>query len=109
MLFRTVEQVGDPEPSYSRYVGFGVMHGFGARLAMFDRHGWQQRAVHRPPNWYSPICIEAFRLWHLMHKRYKPRACRPVDGGPMSRLVRRKLSHLEACAYNVASTHQRAC
>ena len=45
----------------------------------------------------------------LMHKCYKPRACRPVDDVPMSRSVRRKLSHLGACTYNVGSTHQHAC
>ena len=62
-----------------------------------------------PPHSYSPLCIEAFNLWRLMHKRYKPRACRPVDDVPMSRSVRRKLSHLGACKYNVGSTHQHAC
>ena len=61
------------------------------------------------PHWYSLLFIEAFNLWHLMHKRYKPRACRPVDYVPMSRSVRSKLSHLGACSYNVGSTHQRAC
>ena len=100
---------GGPELSYSGYVGFGVMQGLGARLAMFNRHGWQKRVVHHPPHWYSPLCIEAFNLWRLMHKRYKPRACRPIDDVPMSRLVRRKRSHLGACTYNVGSTHQRAC
>ena len=85
MLFRTTEQVGDPELSYSGYVGVGVMQGLGARLAMFERHGWQKRVVHHPPHWYSPLCIEAFNLWRLMHKRYKPRACHPVDDVPMSR------------------------
>ena len=49
MLFRTTEQVGNLELSYNGYVGFGVMQGLGACLAMFDRHGWQKRVVHHPP------------------------------------------------------------
>ena len=44
-----------------------------------------------------------------MHTRYRPRACRPVADVPMSRSVRRKLSHLGACTYNVGNTHQHAC
>ena len=36
MLFRTMEQVGDPELLYSGYVRFGVMQGFGARLVIFN-------------------------------------------------------------------------
>ena len=39
MLWRTTEQVGDLELSYSGYVGFGVMQGVGARLAILERHG----------------------------------------------------------------------
>ena len=38
MMFRTTEQVGDPELSYSGYVGFVVMQGLGACLVMFDKH-----------------------------------------------------------------------
>ena len=49
MLLRTTEQVVDLELSYNGYVGFGVMQGLGARLAMFDRHGWQKLVVHPPP------------------------------------------------------------
>ena len=55
MLFRMTEQVGDPELSYSGYVGFGVMQGLGARLAMLDRHGWQKRVVHHPPTGAPPF------------------------------------------------------
>ena len=55
MLFRTTKQVGDPELSYNWYVGFGVMQGLGARLAMFDRHGWQKRVVHHPPTGTPPF------------------------------------------------------
>ena len=63
MLLRTTEQVGDPELSYSGYVGFGVMQGLGARLVMFDKHGRQKGVVHHPPHGYSPFWIEAFNLW----------------------------------------------
>ena len=49
MLCRTTEQVGDLELSYRGSVGFWVMQGLGARLAMFDRHSWQKRVVHNPP------------------------------------------------------------
>ena len=55
MLFRRTEQVGDPELSYSGYVGFGVMQAPGARLAMFDGHGWQKRVVHQPPTGTPPF------------------------------------------------------
>ena len=48
MLCRRTEQVGVPELSYTGYVGFGVMQGLGARLAMLDRHGWQKQVVHHP-------------------------------------------------------------
>ena len=55
MLCTTTEQVGDLELSYSEYVGFGVMQGLGARLAMFDGHGWQKRVVHPPPTGTPPF------------------------------------------------------
>ena len=55
MLFRTTEQVGDPELSYSGYVGFGVMQGLGARLVMFDKHGRQKGVVHHPPMGTPPF------------------------------------------------------
>ena len=49
MLFRTTEQVGDPELLYNGYVGFGVMPQLGARLAMFDRHGCKKERCIAPP------------------------------------------------------------
>ena len=55
MLCRTTEQVGDPELSYSGYQGFAVMQGLGARLAMFDKHGWHKRVVHHPPTGTPPL------------------------------------------------------
>ena len=87
MLFRTTDQVGDAELSYSGYVGFGVMQGLGTRLAMFEGMVWQKRVVHHPPPPIGtpPRCIEAFNLWCLIHKHYKPRACRPIDHVPMCR------------------------
>ena len=74
------------------------------------RHTWlAKKSGASPPHWSFPLCMEAFNLWRLIHKRYKPRACRRVDDVPMSRSVRRKLSHVGACTCNVGSTHQRAC
>ena len=55
MLCRTTEQVEDLELLYGGYVGFGVMQGLGARLAMFDKHGWQKRVVHHPPLFLPPL------------------------------------------------------
>ena len=55
ILCRTTEQVGNLELSYSGDVGFGLMHGLGARLAMLDRHGWQKRVVHQPPTGAPPF------------------------------------------------------
>ena len=55
MLCRTTEQGGDLELSHNGYVGFGVMQGLGARLAMFDRRRWQKRAVHHAPTGTPPF------------------------------------------------------
>ena len=55
MLFRTTEHVGEPELSYKGYMGFGVMQGLGARLAMFDRYGWHKSVVHNLPTGTPPF------------------------------------------------------
>ena len=55
MLFKTAEQMGNPELSDSGYVGFGVLQGLGTCLAMFDRHGWQKRVVHHPATRTPPF------------------------------------------------------
>ena len=55
ILCTTTEQVGDLELSHSGDVGCGVMQGLGARLAMFDGHGWQKRVVHHSPLVLAPL------------------------------------------------------
>ena len=109
MLCTTTEQFGDPELSYIEFLGFGVMRGL--RRSLVDlRQAWlAKKSGAPPPHRYRPLCIEAFNLWRLMHKHYKPNACRPVVDISMSRLVRWKLSALGPCTYNVGSTHERAC